>query len=522
MSGVPMATSASMSGVALAGFEADGYGSEYLRFSRGDPITWMPHAEEDENWAFGRIRDRTGWVPRTFFGKVDPNTAPGRAESTSSDSAVAAERERQADDDSDERCAQLERQIRVLKAVISEMRTSQNQKPSPNDKETPATADVAMPSALRSVLPPPPRPVDTPFTAVQGGTSATPQPAKTASLPVKAAPDQPSVPLATAAPRPPTTPKRPAPAQGQSRPSQSRPEPDHTPFWLPRSPSDYEPPHSGAEQLDYTPQPSPDEEKYFTREEVAHMLGTPAVQDWIRALPSFDVLASPAIFGGLTELEQKPLWATRVEALRRVPRLFEAIKVVKTESGLTWETAVSARRVLTQDGRVTIAMGIGSSYTELATPTKAHDLVAALFNKMWEEPSLARLFPTHAHFDLVATTIRIIYNYASESAGLSSRMIKLVPENPGEEAPKRMRIVHELADRQDAQPPSSSSKQPQQQGDEDQEGKRSRESGAPASSSSSSQRPREDWNRQWQSWQLQDRSREHHNDWWRNQQGSRR
>mmetsp|Transcript_100432 Transcript_100432/g.139612 ORF Transcript_100432/g.139612 Transcript_100432/m.139612 type:complete len:181 (-) Transcript_100432:7-549(-) len=135
MSGVPMAASASTSGVALAGFEADSYGSEYLRFSRGDPITWMPHAEEDENWAFGRIRDRTGWVPRTFFGEVAPTTAPGHAESTSSDSAAAAERERQADDDSEERCAQLERQIRVLKAVISEMRTSQHQKPSSKDKE---------------------------------------------------------------------------------------------------------------------------------------------------------------------------------------------------------------------------------------------------------------------------------------------------------------------------------------------------------------------------------------------------
>ncbi|CAE7270062.1 unnamed protein product, partial [Symbiodinium sp. KB8] len=114
---------------------AEGYGSEYLRFCRGDTITWMPHPEEDENWVFGRVLDRTGWVPRSFIGKVAPVTAPGGAASASSDSAAAAERERPVDDDSDERCAQLERQIRVLKAVISEMRSSQNQKPAPKDKE---------------------------------------------------------------------------------------------------------------------------------------------------------------------------------------------------------------------------------------------------------------------------------------------------------------------------------------------------------------------------------------------------
>ena len=39
-------------------------------------------------------------------------------------------------------------------------------------------------------------------------------------------------------------------------------------------------------------------------------------------------------------------------------------------------------------------------------------------------------------------------------------MVKFLPERPGEEAPKRMRISHGLGDKQDAQQPSSSSNGP--------------------------------------------------------------
>ena len=76
------------------------------------------------------------------------------------------------------------------------------------------------------------------------------------------------------------------------------------------------------------------------------MLGTPELQEWIRALDGFNVLGSPAILSGLSAQEQQPLWATRVEALRRVPPLFEAIKVANP--GLTWDVAMSVRGVLTK------------------------------------------------------------------------------------------------------------------------------------------------------------------------------
>ena len=152
-------------------------------------------------------------------------------------------------------------------------------------------------------------------------------------------------------------------------------------------------------------------------------------KEWIRALGSFNVLGSPVILGGLSAQEQQPLWATRVEALRQVPLLFEAIKVAKTESGLTWDTAVSVRRVLTQEGRVTIATGTGPTYTELETPTKVHGLVGALCstrcgrNRRWPSTSL----PTRT-FTWWPPPSATIYNETAKSAGLAARMVKFIPK----------------------------------------------------------------------------------------------
>ena len=126
-----------------------------------------------------------------------------------------------------------------------------------------------------------------------------------------------------------------------------------------------------------------------------------------------------------------------MEALKHVPPLFEAIKHVKTETGLTWDVATSVRRVNTKEGKVTIATGQDSTYKELETPTKVHGLVGACFSRMWMEPSLAKHFPTYEEFNLVATTISTVYNEAAKTAGLPTRMLKLLPAARGTAPPKR-------------------------------------------------------------------------------------
>ena len=93
---------------------------------------------------------------------------------------------------------------------------------------------------------------------------------------------------------------------------------------------------------------------------------------------------------------------------------------------------------------------------------------------------------TYEEFNLVATTISTVYNEAAKTAGIPTRMLKLLPTARGTEPPKRMRIDHSKGDKDDKVSPaqttpaaaasstqsaSSSSKRPQQQKDEDQDGK---------------------------------------------------
>ena len=101
---------------------------------------------------------------------------------------------------------------------------------------------------------------------------------------------------------------------------------------------------------------------------------------------------------------------------------------------------------------------------------------------------------TYEEFNLVATTISTVYNEAAKTAGIPTRMLKLLPTARGTEPPKRMRIDHSKGDKDDKVSPaqttpaaaasstqsaSSSSKRPQQQKDEDQDGKRRRDSAQP-------------------------------------------
>ena len=129
----------------------------------------------------------------------------------------------------------------------------------------------------------------------------------------------------------------------------------------------------------------------------------------------------------------------RVAALSKFPSLFRSIEKVKTQSGLTWDRAMTVRQVLTKDGRVTIATGHNADYVELATPAKIHGfLVGALFAKLWEHNDMKRLFEKdYKSLDLVAPTVLSVYNHTSKSAGLYSRMIRCKYPD------LRVRIVHD-------------------------------------------------------------------------------
>ena len=87
----------------------------------------------------------------------------------------------------------------------------------------------------------------------------------------------------------------------------------------------------------------------ITMEAITEELQSTAVQNWIKALASFQVLGSPVILGGLSSQEQKPLWEARVKGLAKVSRLFRAIQKTTTTSGVDWNRALSVRQVLTKE-----------------------------------------------------------------------------------------------------------------------------------------------------------------------------
>ena len=60
-------------------------------------------------------------------------------------------------------------------------------------------------------------------------------------------------------------------------------------------PSDYRRP-----QVGYVSQPPPVTDKIYNKQELAQMLDSPALQEWIRALASFNVLGSQVIIGERT------------------------------------------------------------------------------------------------------------------------------------------------------------------------------------------------------------------------------
>ena len=134
-------------------------------------------------------------------------------------------------------------------------------------------------------------------------------------------------------------------------------------------------------------------------------------KDWIKALAGFNV-GSPVVIGGLTKLA----------ALSKVPVLLRSVTKVQTESGLSWDRAMTVRQVLTKDGRVIIATGHDEDCMELETPTKVRGLVGAFFSKMWKHDDMKRRFTSYKTFGLVASNVVTVYNHASMTAGLYSRM----------------------------------------------------------------------------------------------------
>ena len=172
---------------------------------------------------------------------------------------------------------------------------------------------------------------------------------------------------------------------------------------------DYDPPQPGGAQVDYRAQPPPVKNKTYTKEELVHMLGTPALQEWIRALAGFNVLGSPVICVACLRMSNS-LFGLREWML--FARFLRYSKLVKWPKRLP----VLHGMLPCQFGEFLRKRAVSPLLLAQVTHTGSWKLpVGAVFNKMWEEESLSRHFPTYQEFDLVATTIRTVYNETARS-----------------------------------------------------------------------------------------------------------
>ena len=254
------------------------------------------------------------------------------------------------------------------------------------------------------------------------------------------------------------------------------------------------------------------------------MLGTPALQEWIRALAGFNVLGSPVIcvaclrmsnslfglrewmlFARFLRYSKLVKWPKRLPVLHGMlpcqcgeflrKRAVSPLLLAQVTHTGSWKLPP---RCMAWLGRCSTRCGRESLYPDTSPRTKS--------SIWWPRP-----------FEL-CTMKRL---------GLTTRMVKFILQRPGVEPPKRICIDHDMGGKTSPQPPpkpstqpSSSSKRPHQQKDDGQDGKCSRETAAQSSSSWYHRPAPADWDWQWQSWQWQGYSGDYHD--WNNQYGSRR
>ena len=109
----------------------------------------------------------------------------------------------------------------------------------------------------------------------------------------------------------------------------------------------------------------------------------------------------------------------------------------------TWAEAMTARPVMGTDGLLTIALGEGSDYRVLPKITSFFGIIA-LFKKLWEQAEMHETLETDDNFEIVASTIKAIYDQTCRSCGLINRLI-IYMQKDGEQV-RKMRIDHLVGD----------------------------------------------------------------------------
>ena len=92
---------------------------------------------------------------------------------------------------------------------------------------------------------------------------------------------------------------------------------------------------------------------------------------------------------------------------------------MKTDVNTTWAEAMTARPVTGTDGLLTIALGEGDAYRVLPKITGFFGIISALFKKLCDEAEMHETLEADDNFEIVASTIKAIYDQTCRSCGLT-------------------------------------------------------------------------------------------------------
>ncbi|OLQ07317.1 hypothetical protein AK812_SmicGene9322 [Symbiodinium microadriaticum] len=298
--------------------------------------------------------------------------------------------------------------------------------------------------------PPPSAPrATTPSTAEPRATSPA------ASPPAKAPPPQLGPPPSPATPYSPSSPASPAAPPPNRRPfnafqsSESTPQAPHMPEDTDSDTSDGPPPWEQPVEVDnmaevkyqgpvtihkmIDPVPGPSFEDQANalpkRDKIIQICQSDEMFTWMHALATILVINEKAVLGGLKVSEQLKVWQDRIRILKKPPWIFAPLNLCRTIENTSWAEAMTARPVMGTDGLLTIAIGDGPTYKVLPKITSYFGVIAALFKKLWDQPEMHETLETDDNFEIVASTIKAIYDQTCRTCGVINRLIIYMPKD---------------------------------------------------------------------------------------------
>ena len=180
------------------------------------------------------------------------------------------------------------------------------------------------------------------------------------------------------------------------------------------------------------------------RDKIIQICQSDEMFTWVHALATILVINEKAVLGGLKVSEQLKVWQDRIRILKKPPWIFAPLNLCKTIEDTTWAEAMTARPVTGTDGLLTIAIGEGPSYKVLPKITSYFGVLAALFKKLWDQAEMHETLETDDNFEIVASTVKAIYDQTCRSCGVINRLI-IYMQKDGKKV-RKMRIDHEVGD----------------------------------------------------------------------------